>query len=191
MKISNRLGMGVVASMIMAAIAPAIGQAIQLSDGTVYFVRPPSLEYAATSRRLAFVRGATYYFTIHVPENAGEPLGRVVINQRDGASHARRIQFNAEDSFAFVGTRRDRSAQISIGNSHYDRDTQSISLTFDPPVPPNTTFTVALRPERNPQIDGVYLFGVTAFPAGEIAHGQFLGYCRIDFDSRGDQFPLF
>jgi hypothetical protein len=191
MKILRYLTVLVATSITMGAIATSAGRAIQLADGTIHFVRPPSLEYAATTRRLVFVRGATYYFTLNLPENAGEPLGRVVINQRDGASNARQIEFEAEDSFAFVGTRRDRGAEVNISTANYDSDNQSVSLTFDPPVPPGTMVTIGLRPERNPQMDGAYLFGVTAFPAGESAQGQFLGYRRIDFDEHGDFFPLF
>jgi len=34
---------------------------------------------------------------------------------------------------------------------------------------------------RNPCYGGAYLFGLTAFPQGEVPHGQFLGYGRIHF----------
>lgn len=32
---------------------------------------------------------------------------------------------------------------------------------------------------------GVYLFGVTAFPAGEKSHGQFIGFGRLHFYNDG------
>ena len=66
-----------------------------------------------------------------------------------------------------------------------DEDQQSVTLTFDPPVAPGNTVTIALEPERNPRRSGVYLFGVTAYPSGEKTYGQFLGYGRLHFYDRG------
>lgn len=56
-------------------------------------------------------------------------------------------------------------------------------MSFDPPVPPATTVTLRLRPERNPRISGIYLFGVTAYPTAA-KRGQFLGYGRLHFYDR-------
>ncbi|MGB3642285.1 MAG: DUF2808 domain-containing protein, partial [Rivularia sp. (in: cyanobacteria)] len=61
------------------------------------------------------------------------------------------------------------------------RDDKTVSLTFNPPVEPGKTITIALKQIRNPSSEGVYLFGVTAFPVGEKSHGQFLGYGRLHF----------
>ncbi len=47
-------------------------EAIQLRDGIIYFVQPPDLVEATTTFNGVNVWGATYYFTINVPENAGE-----------------------------------------------------------------------------------------------------------------------
>ncbi|HEY9294790.1 MAG TPA: DUF2808 domain-containing protein [Phormidium sp.] len=47
---------------------------------------------------------------------------------------------------------------------------------------------MALDPVRNPCFSGVYLFGVTAFPQGEKAHGQFLGFGRFHFYDRRNLF---
>jgi hypothetical protein len=59
-------------------------------------------------------------------------------------------------------------------------------VTFDPPVPPGKIITIGLRPTRNPLYDGVYLFRVTAFPPGEKATGQFLGFGRLQFYTDGN-----
>jgi len=161
-------------------------QAVQLADGRVYFVRPPSLVRATTTTRTASASSATYYFTIQVPENAGEPLQRVTVVERDGNVSAREILFNPEDTEAFVGLPRARGANVPLGAVNFDSNTQTIAVNFNPPVAPGTTVTIGLKPERNPQTGGVYLFGVTAFPQGQNPYGQFLGYGRIDFNDPGD-----
>ena len=70
----------------------------------------------------------------------------------------------------------------SIGGEQPNKPGEA-TIAFDPPVSPGTTVTVALRAKRNPS-GGVYLFGVTAFPAGERSWGQFLGYGRLHFGPR-------
>lgn len=166
-------------------------QAVQLQDGKVYFAHPPSLVSAATTERQTSSSGASYYFTLSIPEDAGEPLQQVEIAQRDGSTQARLVQFNAEDSRAFVGTRRGHGDALTLGENRFDRDAQTLSIVFDPPVPPGTTVTLELQPKRNPRRDGIYLFGVTAYPAGADSHGQFLGYGRLQFDSSDRSFPFF
>jgi hypothetical protein len=124
-----------------------------------------------------------------VPQNAGEPLGRIEIAQQDASNFARNVEFELEDSRAFVGTRGDRGEALTLGNVTADEENQTVSVTFDPPVPPGTVVTLGLRAERNPRSGGVYLFGVTAFPPGESAYGQFLGYGRFNF-YESDPFPF-
>jgi Protein of unknown function (DUF2808) len=166
-------------------------QAVRLQDGKVYFVHPPSLVSAATTERRASSSGASYYFTLSIPEDAGEPLQQVDIAQRDGSTQGRLVQFDAEASQAFSGTRRDRGDDLTLGENHFDRDAQTLSVVFNPPVPPGTTVTLKLQPKRNPRQDGIYLFGVTAYPKGTDTHGQFLGYGRLQFDGSDSSFPFF
>jgi hypothetical protein len=170
------------------SLSPA-AQAVQLSDGRVYFERPPSLVYSGTTRNRVSAYNPTYYFTLEVPQNAGEPLGRIEIAQQDASNFARNVEFELEDSRAFVGTRGDRGEALTLGNVTADEENQTVSVTFDPPVPPGTVVTLGLRAERNPRSGGVYLFGVTAFPPGESAYGQFLGYGRFNF-YESDPFPF-
>lgn len=64
---------------------------------------------------------------------------------------------------------------------------REITAEFATPIPPGTTVTVGLKPRKNPQYDGVYLFGVTAFPAGETVQELYLGVRRLHFyDRRND-----
>ena len=153
-----------------------VASAVRLADGTVYFAQPPSLVSATTTYNQVYAWTATYYFTLSIPENAGEPLQRVTISLDEGAED---IEFNLKDSRAFEGTRQHKGEKITLGAVTQDK--RSLSITFDPPVPPGKTVTIALYPFQNPRLGGIYLFGVTAFPPGEKTHGQFLGFGRLQF----------
>ncbi len=152
--------------------------AIQLRDGTVYFAQPPRLVEAATTYNEVYVWGATYYFTLSLPENAGEPLQQVTINQHQGVDN---IRFDLKNSFAFEGTRSDKGQKFKLQDGASNQKSRTVTLRFEPPISPGQTITIGLKPKRNPAVAGVYLFGVTAFPAGEKSHGQFLGFGRLHF----------
>jgi len=53
-------------------VATQLVWAIQLQDGTVYFAQPDPLTRQTTFNSV-HEWGATYYFTINVPQQAGEP----------------------------------------------------------------------------------------------------------------------
>lgn len=161
-----------------------IATAVQLRDGKVYFKQPPRLLNAVTTFNDVNVWDAVYYFTINLPKGADEPLQEVKINQREGFD---RIRFDLDDSFAFIGKPSDRGKRLPLSITS-DRKLRTVSLKFNPPVSPGETLTIALKPVRNPATDGIYLFGVTAFPRGEKSHGQFLGFGRFHF--YGDGFGL-
>lgn len=163
-------------------------QAIQLADGTVSFEKPPRLLNAITTYNRTNVWGATYYFTLELPENAGEPLQKVTFGQRQGGDE---IRFKLEDSQAFEGTPRNKGERLLIKEVTKDDETNTISVILDPPVMPGKTITIGLRPVRNPWSSGVYLFRVTAFPAGEKAYGLNLGVGRFHFYSNDRDFILF
>ncbi|MCU0565141.1 MAG: DUF2808 domain-containing protein [Oculatellaceae cyanobacterium Prado106] len=178
-------------SLPILIASPQLAEAVQLRDGRVYFVQPPRLLSLSTSENRASASTATYDLTLTIPEDAGEPLQRVVIEQRDGDSNLRNISFDPTDVEAFVGERGDRGEPIPLGETTFDRETQTLSVQFNPAVLPGTTVILRLEPRRNPRSEGVYLFGITAFPPGETAYGQFLGYGRLHFYSSGDPFPFF
>lgn len=156
-----------------------------LVRGTVYFNQPPSLVETATTYNDVYVWGATYYFTINVPDNAVEPLQKITLNQREGVDN---IRFDLKRTYAFEGTRRREGQKLGLSDVTSQRKERTVSITFNPPIPPGKTITVAMKPVQNPTVPGVYLYGVTAFPAGEKAYGQFLGYGRLQFYSSGHSF---
>ncbi|MEO0374832.1 MAG: DUF2808 domain-containing protein [Cyanobacteria bacterium P01_A01_bin.17] len=159
----------------LAAFVPSATQAVQLADGTVHFVAVPRLLQTRTTNKDAGDFGATYYFTLSVPDDAGEPLQRVLFEQREGLN---RVKFLPQRTRAFADQRR---RQPVIPSDVQVDEQGRVSVWFDPPIAPGETLVVGLRPRRNPYTDGVYLFGVTAFPAGEKSQGQFLGFGRLHF----------
>lgn len=172
------LASGIASLLTLSSFSQMPAQSIQLEDGTTYFVNVPRLEKARTTFDSARVFGATYYFTLHVPDDAGEPLQRVVFKQQEGVD---RVAFNLKQTRAYADER--RKQPLEIANALVEAD-DAISVLFDPPIPPGGTVMIGLRPHRNPGSSGIYLFGVTAFPQGEQAHGQFLGYGRLHFYDR-------
>ncbi len=168
-----------VMASIWGVLSPS-SRAIQLADGTVSFEKPPRLIDATTTFDRINVWGATYYFTVSLPENAGEPLGRVTIAQSEGLD---KIRFKLDDSEAFEGKPRKKGEKLTLGSVTRDSKTGTVSVTFDPPVPPGKTITIGLEPVRNPFSSGVYLFRIKAFPAGEKAYGLDLGVGRLHFYS--------
>ena len=150
--------------------------AVQFPDGTVSFEQSPRLVEAKTTFNNVGAWGAKYYFTIELPSDAGEPLQKVTLNLRQGADD---IRFRIDDTFAFIGTP-DGDREKIPQTATIDED-DTISVVFEQPISPGTTVTVGLRPRRNPDLSGVYLFGVTAFPAGEKPYGLYLGPGRLQF----------
>jgi hypothetical protein len=175
------------ATSIWGIAAPSI-QAIQLADGTVAFEKPPRLIDAATTYNGTNMIGARYYFTLSLPENAGEPLGGITISQRQGFDD---IRFELDDTRAFEGTPRRKGEKLTIKAVTKDDKTKAIAVTFDPPVPPGKTVTLELRPYRNPWTGGTYIFGVTAFPAAEKPYGLYLGVGRLHFYEPDGDFSIF
>ncbi len=169
------IGSSLVLSLGVHAALSQPAQAVQLADGTVSFVQVPRLLEARTTEKGVRVLSAKYYFTLSVPSDAGEPLQRVTITQREAAD---RIRFSPDKTQAFADE--ERQKEFTLGEVTEDRETQTISVTFNPPIPPGETVTIRLY-ARNPDVPGVYLFGVTAFPQGEKVRSQFLGYGRLQF----------
>jgi hypothetical protein len=150
--------------------------AATLRDGKTYFEKPPRLTSSTTTQDGSYIWGASYFFTIDIPEKAGESLAKLVIVQETGQGQP---QFNAKEAEIFEGTRKQAGDRLKFQSIEITEDPVTVTAIFDPPIPPGKTVTLRLYPVRNPQVGGIYLYGVTAFPPGEQAHGQFLGFGRI------------
>lgn len=174
-----------VATVAIEAALVFTASAVQLRDGITYFDYPPKLLSATTPHKSAGVWNATYYFTLELPENAGEPLQQVTISQTEGLE---RLRFNPEKTVVFEGNRRQKGEEITGFLAEFDRRARVVSVQFDPPLSPGKVVTIALKPVRNPIQGGIYLFGVSAFPAGEAVQEQFLGYGRLHFYDESNGF---
>lgn len=155
------------------------------SSGVVSFNKSPRLIDAYTTFSGTNIRGAIYYFDVELPQDAGEPLEQIVIRQRQGQQD---IKFRLNRTVAYVGTHRKKKAPLNIATVTQDPDSQAITIVFDDYINPGTTFTVGVKPRRNPFYDGIYLFGVTAFPAGKKSNGLYLGVGRFHFYRSGDYY---
>jgi hypothetical protein len=154
---------------------PAI--AVRFADGTVQFAGVPSLGKVSTTDNQAYAWSATYFFTLQVPADASEPLGRVMFQQMEGVDT---VEFNLKRTYSYLNGDRAQSTPVETIQAKPD----TLELTFNPPVPPGSTVTIGLRPYANPRTGGVYLFGVTTAPAGEKVRSQFVGSGRLQFYDR-------
>lgn len=166
-------GVGLALSLATVLTQP-VAQSLQLADGTVHFVQIPRLIEAYATHNTVRTWGSTYYFELSIPVDAGEPLQQVTISQKGFD----RISFNLAGTVAYGGPR--RNYPLPIVEVSQDEQEQ-VSVYFDPPVSPGELVTIGLRPYRNPRTSGVYLFGVTVYPAGEKSYGNYLGSGRIHF----------
>jgi hypothetical protein len=161
--------------------------AVRLADGTVAFEKSPRLVDLITTYNGVRVWGAKYYFTLELPDRAGEPLQKVAIAQREGVDD---IKFYTEETFAFIGTPEERGKALNISAISKEQKNQELIISFDPPITPGTVFTIGLKPKRNPDFSGVYLFGVTAFPLGDKPYPLYLGAGRLHFYDGDSKFIL-
>jgi hypothetical protein len=148
--------------------------AVRFADGTVQFAGVPRLGKVSTTNNQAWAWGATYLFTLQVPPDASEPLGRIVLQQAEGVDT---VDFNLKRTYAYLNG--DRRQKVEL-DATKDKSAH-LNLRFKTPVPPGNTVTFGLRPYNNPSVGGVYLFGVTTFPEGEKVRSQFVGYGRLQF----------
>ncbi|MDZ4876947.1 MAG: hypothetical protein CLLPBCKN_006382 [Chroococcidiopsis cubana SAG 39.79] len=180
MKVSKRLGLGLTLLASLGVLGAPSVQAVKLRDGTIQFVQPPQLVKARVTDISPGV-SASYYFTIHLPQAAGEPLQKITLTQQLGKEN---LAFNLKGIRAETKT----EPELTLGEIANDRQQKTISIGFNPPVPPGQTVTIRLRSVKNPSFGGVYLFKVAAFPPGEKVRSQYLGLGRFQFTSPGGTF---
>jgi hypothetical protein len=86
---------------------------------------------------------------------------------------------------AFLGTRSDRGKNIPLADVKRDRDRRIVTVIFEKPVPPGNNVTIGLRPVRNPDTSGVYLYRV-GVSASQDSPFQIIGVARLHFYDRDD-----
>ncbi len=167
-------------SVIVLSLSPSTAKAGQLGEQS-YFDHSPHLIRSATSNDAAH-NPATYEFTIALPADAGAPLQTVKIVQEQNLDH---VHFDVARSSAFLGDSfaGGQSVPLAAIGGEMPKNDSEATVTFNPPIQPGQTVTVALDATANPWQGGVYLFGVTAYPEGNQASGTFLGFGRIHFQT--------
>lgn len=160
--------------------------ALEVGNGLTLFDQSPRLVDTVTTLSRIRARGADYYFILELPKNIGEPLHKLTIQQH---REKETITFDLEDTVAFIGKPVNRGETLQIAEVKRNLDNHKISITFDPPISPGKIVTVGFKPQKNPDVSGIYHFGVTAYPTGKNAQGLYLGSARLQFYQRGDYFP--
>ncbi|MGK7893138.1 MAG: DUF2808 domain-containing protein [Xenococcus sp. (in: cyanobacteria)] len=147
------------------------------------FVQSPRLVDSHTTFSGIRVRQAIYYFDIEIPDDAVGSLKKVSFDQRQGAEQ---IEFRLDKTKAFEGNYRRKQESIALADVSQDEATNTINVTFSTPIEPGSRITIGLKPKINPDLEGFYLFGVTAFPTGEEPTGLYLGVARFYFEQGSD-----
>ncbi|MGB5593760.1 MAG: DUF2808 domain-containing protein [Crocosphaera sp.] len=176
----NKLFLGISVSLIsiFAGLYPAVlGQ--EIKETRTYFSRSPRLLDVITTYRGARIGRPTYYYTIDLPNQSGEPLQTITINKRQGFEE---IEYYPDKTVAFQGTPEHRGNPLTVEETTWDQTTETMTITLDPPVSPGTIFTVGLKAKKNPEYGGIYLFGVTVFPPGNNPMDLYLGSGRLYFE---------
>lgn len=175
---TTKWALSIAASLFL--LAPAL--AIPLAGGQTAFYGAPRLLRAAVTNATIEDYPVYYQFTVELPQTLDEPLGRLGIDIPTEYGDFGLIPPSPREVRAFIPTepyaRAPQYAREPLATRVEASRTQ-VNLTFDPPVAPGRVLTVEWGPIRNPRMDGVYDYGITAFPAGQAPRGQFVGFGRI------------
>jgi len=162
------------ALIAILAFDASVSLAGQFPDGRVFFESSPTLVNFSATFQSVRTWGAKYYLT----------LGKVTLQQQP---NIQTIAFLVDQTFAFLGDRNQRGEKLTLKSTTFDPNTQTITVIFDPPVPPGNTVSIGLKPVRNPDYGGVYQFGITAYPPGENSPGLDIGVGRLAIYEAGDR----
>lgn len=171
------LGVGAMLTVALATVPRAL-TAAQLADGTTMFDSPPRLVSFVTTRDRTNDSRATYYVTVDLLPEAGEPLRTLEVALIEG--RFRQLGYRLDDVVVFQGDRGDRGETIPVESATYDDATQTLTVRLATAAEPGQLVTFALSPNRNPARGGVYLFEVTAAPEGEQPVSQRVGTGRLN-----------
>ncbi|MBC7882735.1 MAG: DUF2808 domain-containing protein [Anaerolineae bacterium] len=148
---------------------------VQSAEATeIFFSKVPELKRSATDNFSSAYNYARYTFEVTVPVESGASLGGLVIGIPFG------IRLPSPDYIQAVsGDGKPvalKTIQVTSG---------AVRLGFAEAIAPGGQVNIEFYPMRNPRTGGTFLFEVTALPAGETVHPQFLSYGRITFYSPG------
>ncbi|MFO8039546.1 MAG: DUF2808 domain-containing protein [Sodalinema sp.] len=157
-----------------------MARAVEVGDGSHQFEHPPALENISSSSHTTGSWHDTHFFTIRLPEDAGEPLARVDIElQGPEMSPEMSWEYQTDDTESFLGTQDNPGDSVDLASVSHNLDEGMVSVVFDTPVSPGETVTLALSPDRNPRMPGPYNFNVTAYADENGQTGQVIGCDRL------------
>lgn len=156
--------------------------ALEFSNGETAFNGPLRLLRAAATETTIESYPVYYQFTVEVPANLDEPLGRLVIAIPTEFGDFGLRPPEPKVVRAFVPTApyvkapqypaRELPVDVQVARTQ-------VALSFREPVTPGSVVTVEWGPLRNPPQDGLYQYEVTAFPRGPAPRSQYVGLGRI------------
>jgi hypothetical protein len=166
------------ASILIVSALNQPSSAIESTQGSSSFKSTPYLSpLSAINTEIG--GSATYSFEIKVPEGAGASLQAVRVSQTSGVNI---ISFENSQSRAYLGNRVAKAQSIPLAQVGGGKEETGVLIPFETPVPPGNTVTITLQVERNPRVQGIYQFGVTAFPVGDSNNGIYLGTERVNYN---------
>jgi hypothetical protein len=167
--------LGLVAPCLMPLVLPAPSAAEEVQGRSV-FLNPPWRVELIAYYNTAWDPQPDYNFIVEVPADAGAPLGGLTIQQTRGSDWW--FPYYVERTSAFVGRPRAEGRKLPL-KAEFHQQQRRFEIRFDPPVPPGTTVTTVLKPWSNPDQADVYMFAVTAWPAGPNPTPTPLGYATL------------
>lgn len=173
------MGLGLSITLGAMGLLEPTAHGVELADGTTAFIRPPQFLDAFTTNDRVMRRHATYFFTLDLPDDADAPLQSVVIAPQNLTRYLQ--PYRLDDTVAFAGTPGAAESDLGLGNVSVDEDSKAVTVSFEPPVSPGQLVTIGLRPQRNPRLDGIYVFRVTAVPEGDQPQAHIAGHGRLNF----------
>lgn len=120
---------------------------------------------------------ATYRVKLTIPATAGRSLQAIKIMQEQNVDT---VSFDPRETQAMLASGQ-TAPLASIGGAETPGEA---TVVFNPPIVPGQIVTIDVPVKANPTADGIYLFGVTAFPEGEDVQSQFLGFGRLHLNDR-------
>jgi hypothetical protein len=154
-----------------ASLLIGLGEgAMSLDFQTIRFDHAPRLSRVAIVNQKA-------YFTVTIPEDAGEGLAKLSFSDLD--QEGTRLPFNLENTQVLLGTRASGRA-IGNGGAWVD-ETGVVWVEFAPVLAPGTTFTVVLEMAENVS-PGARDYGIAAYPEAENSIPAFVGEVRLTLE---------
>jgi hypothetical protein len=126
---------------------------------------------------------STYIFEIEIPENAGNNIQKIVINQQINTEI---ITFFPDKTKAFILNQGKKSLDVN-STLNVTNNQNEIMINLLQSAKPGEKLRLAIQ-ARNPLYGGIYQFGVTVYPEGNNPQSLYLGIARFHFDMRGGRY---